>query len=370
MAWVEQIVGALLVLLALEDVFFTALFPGNYRGVVQIPLSRGFWRWYRWATRALPQFRERLLTYTGPLLILFHVVLWLLMLTVGFALIAWPHLGSTIRATQGPTSTGFVTALYFSGYSLTTLGTGDVVATSGALRMMMVLEAFAGFGSITLALTYFLAVYSALIRRSTFAVALYSRCERTPDATVLLAHLGAGGEFTGSRSDVGAMATALLEVTEAHRYYPILRYFHFHQTYNSLPRLLFVILDTAALIGSALDRERYRRFVESAAVAELRNGGLHALSDLCATLCSPAPDRAGAGAERSWRDRYQRSLHQLNAAGIATERDVVEGAERYVALRQEWEPSVQALARYLGYSWEAIFPTEEGAIPEGYSRRP
>jgi len=204
-----------------------------------------------------------------------NVAAWALLLAVGFAFIDWPALGSAIRASRGPTPTGFATALYYSGYALTTLGTGDIVAKTDLYRLLMVAEAALGFSTITLILTYFLSVYNALTRRDTFALSLQYRAAGTGDAAALLARLGPGGDFGGAMQTVGDVATSVLSVMASHRAYPILRYVHFRHAYDALPRLLLVALDLATLIESALDADRYRALVDSAAVAELWDGGLY-----------------------------------------------------------------------------------------------
>jgi len=180
-AWVVRVVGVLLILGVLEDIFFTVLFPGSERGILRIPLSRSLWRLFRLAARLTPRRRTRLLAYSGPTLVAANVVLWVLLLGAGFAFIDWPVLGSAIRASAGPTPTGFATALYYSGYALTTLGTGDIVAKTALYRLLMVMEAAIGFSTVTLILTYFLSVYNALTRRTTFAVSLQYRTAGTGD---------------------------------------------------------------------------------------------------------------------------------------------------------------------------------------------
>lgn len=60
---------------------------------------------------------------------------WGTLLLVGFALLAWPALGSSIRTSSGTTPTDFMSALYNSGHSLTTLGTGDIVPRTSVFRL-------------------------------------------------------------------------------------------------------------------------------------------------------------------------------------------------------------------------------------------
>ncbi len=136
--WIARVVGVVLALAVGEDIFYTVLFPGSGRGVLRVPLGRGVWRLFRLAARVTPRRRDRLLAYSGPVLVTVNVGVWVLLLAAGFAFIDWPALGSAIRASSGPTPRGFATALYYSAYALTTLGTGDIVAKTDLYRLLMV----------------------------------------------------------------------------------------------------------------------------------------------------------------------------------------------------------------------------------------
>lgn len=64
---------------------------------------------------------------------------------------------------------GVVEALYISGVALTTVGFGDVVATSDVLRLLTVLEAASGLLAITASVTYVLSVNPLLTELRTAA---------------------------------------------------------------------------------------------------------------------------------------------------------------------------------------------------------
>jgi hypothetical protein len=123
------------------------------------------------------------------------VVLWVCALAIGFALLIWPALGQGIQASTGPTPTDFATALYYSGFTLTTLGVGDLVPKTGFWRLITVLEATMGFSIITATITYLLSVYNALTRRNTFALSLYHRAGDHANAANILVGLKGFGQF-------------------------------------------------------------------------------------------------------------------------------------------------------------------------------
>ena len=192
MALALQLVGAGLVLVALVDIFLAVLYARSGASLLSDRLNKVAWRLFRGVALALPgaKGRGRLLAYAGPSLLILSITLWVVLLLVGFALIVHPALGSAIRSTSDPTSTDFATALYYAGFSLTTLGTGDIVPFTGFQRLLTVLMAGVGFSVLTLSLTFLTSVYSALVRRNTFALGLHHRTAGTADAGVLLAHLG------------------------------------------------------------------------------------------------------------------------------------------------------------------------------------
>lgn len=364
MGWIPWLAGAALVLATLADVYMTVLHPGS-SGSLSGQLVKGAWRLMRAIALRLPYGPDRLLPFAAPTLLVLTVLAWVCLLAVGFALLAWPALGSGIRASQGSTPTDFAAALYFSGYSLTTLGTGDLVPKTAPYRLLMVLEAGIGFSVLTLTLTYFLSVYSALIRRNTFALTLHHAAGGSADAAEMLVRLGPGGDFSSARQELASIATELLYLLQSHHSYMILRYFRFRQPYYALPRMALVAMDTASLIRTALEEEEHRTLVRSTSVAQLWGGGLQLLTELSrAFLPGGAP---GASDEPQpedlvrWRERYYRALGTLRVEGIRTVANADAGADRYVELRREWEPYVVAFTQYLAYEREQVAPTDSGS---------
>jgi len=98
-------------------------------------------------------------------------MVWGSFLFMGYALFYYPWAGTLLVS---PAETGglpaWLKALYYSGYSATTLGIGDVVPHSGALRLVAVLEAAHGFILFSVGVTYLLSIYTALNRTTALAL--------------------------------------------------------------------------------------------------------------------------------------------------------------------------------------------------------
>lgn len=355
MGWLLQVIGTGLIVIAIADIYLTVLYPRGDKGLVSNRLARGLWYLFRVCGRITRRHRDRILSYIGSTLLVVTVAVWVLLLIVGFALIYLPALGNEIRMEGGNTPTDFVTAIYYSGYSIATLGTGDITPRTGTYRLLMILEAVLGFSVITMTLTYFESVYSQLIKRNVFALSLHHRTRQTGDAAEMLARFGASGSFDSStHQDITNMAQNLMTVLESNHSYPALSYFRLEESYYALARVIFIAMDTVTLIRSALHEESYRSLVQSAVVHELAGSGMQFLEELSQLFLPRKYSAFNIQPEQMWRYRYYHALERLQATGIKTVSDSEVGADLYVALRREWNPHLIALARYMEYDWRAI----------------
>lgn len=353
-----QIIGAVLVTVSLVDIYLTVLFPRLGSSLVSLPLGKGMWQFFRLIARISPFKDKMLLAHSGPMLMIATVIVWVCLLICGFALIIWPELGSTIQSSDGWTETNFVTALYYSGFSLTTLGTGDLIPQSGFQRLLIILEAALGFSIFTLTITYLLSIYSALIRRNTFALSLHHRCAETADAAEILARLGSSGELSGVQQDISNMARDLINLLESQHSYPALLYFRFQQIYYALPRILLLTMDTATLMKTALNAQKYPSIVHSTALAELWGGSQQLLMELSNSFLPKTSSNMDNSLEEVWRKRYYNAVEKFKDEGIETTADLESGAYLYVSLRRKWNPNLVRLASYMGYHWNEIAPYE------------
>src|SRR4051812_49342536 len=122
---IEQIVGALLMALVLLDVLLTVLYARVGTGIISTRLARGTWMTVRALAKSMPSRRGKVLSFAGPIILVMLVLVWGIGLTLGSALILHPHMGSSIQASNGPTSTDFVSAMFAGGSSLSIVGAGN-----------------------------------------------------------------------------------------------------------------------------------------------------------------------------------------------------------------------------------------------------
>jgi hypothetical protein len=219
------VLGALLVAVALIDVFLTVL---HYDGssLLARRVNRATWWMVRTATAPLPRrLRSYLRCLGAPLMIPTTLAVWLSLLIVGFALLYQPGLDAGDFDIPARTEPGFLLALYTSIVTLSTLGYGDVTPTVPLFQMLAGLQALIGFALLTLAISYILNVYSVLQHLSLLGAELQQQSADPADPQGLLAtHLTAAGpDSLGTRLE--SLRQRLLLYHEGLRRYPIVYFF-------------------------------------------------------------------------------------------------------------------------------------------------
>lgn len=354
MRWILEGFGTVLMLVSLADVFLTVLYVRNGTSLLSDRLARWLWRLFRAADRRVPDDRHRLMSYGGASILLLMITAWVMLLVFGFALIAWPNLGTGIRSASGRTPTRLPAALYFAGANLATAGSNDLIPATPGMRLVAVDCPLIGMSVITLTLTYLLQVYQSLMQRNTFALRLHFATRATGDAAELIAGLGAGGDFAGARGDLGALARELVNLYESHHFYPMLLYFRFRDPHYALGRMTTITMDTATLIRTVLDPESYAPLLNCAASTMLWEGGTHLLREMAKVLlpesCGTPGETPNPATADRWRDHYRAAASRIREAGIRTAPDERAGAEEYVRLRSHWDAAVRSFAAYMDYA--------------------
>ncbi|MGD1859206.1 MAG: potassium channel family protein [Leptolyngbyaceae cyanobacterium] len=348
-----QLTGLVIILISFVDIYMTVLYPRTGKGVISSRLYKGTWRLFRGLSRLPIKGGKNVLSYCGPTLPVVIVVVWVSGFVLGFALLIWPALGSGIQASQGKTPTDFSTALYYSGYALTTLGIGDLLPQTDVWQLITILEAAVGFTVITASLTYLLSIYTALTQRNTFALNLYHRSVRQADAAVLLVGLKGQGRFEPAAQEIPTIIRELLLISELHHAYPILHYFRFQEPKYALARVALICLDLTTLIKTALHPQAYASLINSSAVAGLESSGLDLVFQLADSFLSERYlDQPTFS--KDWRSRYYIAIAYLQQHDIETVTDIQAGADHYVKMRGQWNHAVIAFAQYMDYSWHDI----------------
>ncbi len=193
--------------------------------------------------------RETFLSLFGPASLLALFASWGVGLIVGFGLLLW-SLEVSLQGGDGGGSFG--TYLYLSGTTFFTLGYGDITPTGPAGRVLAVVEAGLGFSFLAVVIGYLPVFYQALSRREVTISMLDARAGSPPTAGEALrraAHAGDLSRLTPLLADGERWAA---EVLESNLSYPVLCFYRSQHDNQSWVTTLTAMLDTAALLITAV----------------------------------------------------------------------------------------------------------------------
>ncbi|AVH55726.1 MULTISPECIES: potassium channel family protein [Streptomyces] len=223
MKWLVSLVGAVLVMVALRDLFHTLWHPTRHGGLSRHVMTT-LWK----LSQRLP-LRRRAAGLAGPLAMVTVVAMWAGSVIVGWALIYWLHMPDAFSFAAGLKPAehgGLVDALYISMVTVTTLGLGDIAPAVPWLRIVAPLEALVGFVLLTATVSWVLEIYPALTRRRALALRLSQLQRNDPSPMQLDSPVGAA--ILDSLSvDVARVSVDFLQYAESY-------YFHDGEDHTSL----------------------------------------------------------------------------------------------------------------------------------------
>ena len=355
----EAWLGAAIMAAAALDLLLTILYAkigdrGLSRfgaGVGSIVVARVTWWLLRHLAPVFGRHGRGLLTLAGPLSVLLVLVLWVSTLVFGAALLIHPHLGDSITASQGETRTDFMTALLGAVASLSLGSVSELVPRSGGMRALYLVDALIGALIVALVVSYVMPVYNALRSRNSLALSLDLLSRESGDAEEVVASLGPRGDFSAGLTVLGDLAERMVEVKEAHHFYPLLFFFHTGEGHHSLVRCLRLALDTVSHLKACLDDERYPNVKEAGSLFQLERAAMLLVDTVARTFLPRRLERElpDDGPQPHWREQYRRACRRLAEAGIATRADAEAGARAYDRSRAEWDALIRRVGIYLAH---------------------
>jgi Ion channel len=340
--WVLGCIGSLLfIILILIDAFEAMVQPR--RVTRRFRLARIFYRtnWTVWRLAAfyIPsgKHRESYLSLFGPLSMLALFVTWMLALILGFA---WLHHSLETALRTPDSQVDFLTYVYLSGVTFSTLGFGDVVAVASVGRMLTVAEAALGFGFLACVIGYLPAIFQAFSRREVTISLLDARAGSPPCASQLLMRAARARNSLAVIPFLAEWERWAAELLESHLSFPVLSYYRSQHDNQSWLAALTTILDTCALIIAGVrDIDPYQAQLTFAMAR-------HAAVDLALIFRTPphAPR-----VDRLPPERLKVLREAFDKAGLTMDIGAANDA-KLTELRGLYEPFVNALAEFFMFN--------------------
>lgn len=341
------VAGLLLLGLLIVDVFGTVFVPRGGAGVLASRLYRIVWAGWSWAANRSGRHRRRVLALAGPVLLPLTVVLWVLVLVGAFALVYLPFTAQLSVPAGGSAASGPVAVLYVSAYAATTLGVGDIYATTPLLRLLITLEAGLGFALFSISITYVLSVYNALLRATALALRISGFIGRQAgeDAVdVVCRSVRARSEeqtLDWLRGTVSELATT----NQAQAQYPLIAYFHIPHDDRALPVALADLLRLVTVLRALPDPSAFPALTSGPTVLWASRAVMSFVAEHAQQLRGGEDDTDGG---REHLRAYRQARQRLATAGIAL-RDDEQARVEYLGLVCEWSRPAAALLGHFGY---------------------
>jgi hypothetical protein len=340
------------------DAFQTIILPRRPAGRFRITRLFFILTWTPWAALAPrignTRVREQAYSVYGPLSLLLLLVLWALLLLLGFALLFFA-MGSPFADVAHLQETSwlarFGTDLYVSGTTLFTLGLGDVVPRLATTRALIICESGAGLGLVAMVIGYVPVLYQAFSRREVSIALLDARAGSPPTSTELLRRHAFEGGQEALTELLAEWERWSAEILESHISYPILCYYRSQHDNQSWLSALVAILDSCALLISIMEGTP-RQAQLTFAMAR------HALVDLGHVFHRERQAKEAESQDRLPPEEFARLCEVLGDIGMRMCGDPA-SATRLKAIRVLYEPHAIALSEFLRMPLPTWIPTPQ-----------
>jgi hypothetical protein len=337
----EGVLGALIVVSVLRDVFASIVMPRPVDDRLRLTrlIPKYMWRLWRWSALRMNSRsgQESTLGAFGPFAVVFQLVVWVFLLVVGYGLML-----NALRDQIRPQPPGLGTSLYFAATSLFTIGYGDFVATAEPARFVSLAAGATGLGTFALVVTFLFSLFAAFQRREVQVVTLEAAASAPPSGVTVLETYLLAGLIADLPRLFERWQQWAAEVLDSHLAYPLLAYFRSSHDNDSWISSLGAVMDAATLVLTTIDIERTPGVPPNLyGWAKMsRSVGGHCIEDI--VLYFDLDGEHVVGVEI---DEFRQARLRLTKAGYSL-RPEAEAWEAFQRLRSQYAGRVNALATY------------------------
>lgn len=239
--------GALVFAITALDIIKTT-FSSNGGGMITSLVSRVVYKAIFLA--AGKKGKSKLLGYAGPAVLVSILLVWIAGFWAGLFVALLSEADSVVHSVT-KTNAGTLEKLYYAGYTLSTLGIGDYVASNDFWRIVTNVAAYSGLVFITTSITYFLPVLSAVGLQSTLSLYI-SGMGKTPQQ--ILVKSWNGKDFSSFFDNTSDLCQMLIKHTMNHQSYPVIHYFHNSQPKLSVAPAIALLDEAFQMLGNTLQQ--------------------------------------------------------------------------------------------------------------------
>ncbi|WP_375263455.1 ion channel [Palleronia sp.] len=210
-------------LLTLYDMFNTTISLGG-GGPLSAKMILGLWQRLPWGPGPLRG-------SAGGILSLCTIVMWVVLLWAGWTLVFLPVADAVVRTSDGEPA-DLIARIYFTGFTLFTLGLGDYRPDGAVWQILTALCVGTGFLSVTMSATYLVPMLSAAAQKRAIASVIASLGD-TPEEIVINGWRDGNLLSLGTR--LASLSSQIAGTAASHLSYPILHTFNTPEEGRAMP---------------------------------------------------------------------------------------------------------------------------------------
>ena len=272
--------------------------------------------------------RERVLARFGPASFLGLLGTWSFIEIMGWGMVWWgfrDHFSSAISTFQD--------AWYYSGVVYLSIGFGDILPSTGGMRLLTVLEGFSGLATLGLVIGFLPTLTSAYSARERQLLMLDDLTDaRITPVSLVRSYIGVDGDMTDLNDMFDEWAGWCAEVYDTHTSLPVLLWFRSKHRGHSWITGLGVVTDAAIAFAGTVEG------AERGPALRLHRQAVRLVTGLATRIAlDPAPGPAADLTIRGW------TLAYSNMTDIGLDLlDFDESFARVQAMRAEFHPYMEA----------------------------
>lgn len=275
--------GLAIVVVVLVDVLWTTLAVGAGGGPITDKISTYLWSLI---PRGHGPRQHRLLQVLGIVVTLTVLTLWIVALLAGWLLVFTSAPDAVVNASTGQPA-DFWSRLYFSGYTIFTLGIGDYRPSGGLWQILTVLATGSGLFLVTLAITYLVSVMSSAVQKRQLASQIFALGRSPHD---IVARAWDGTQLRALDSHLQSLAPVIASMAQRHLAYPVLHYFHSVERNSATAPSIAMLDELLTLLEHGIAEDRRPARLVTAPVRDAVSEFLDALSSVFRSMARRLPE--------------------------------------------------------------------------------
>ncbi|MEZ7499026.1 potassium channel family protein [Flavobacterium sp. Arc3] len=213
------LVGVILLLATAADLINTSL-SGRGAGFISKRLSKSIWNILLILTKKTG--RRKILDLGGAIILVSILINWLLLIWISASLLFISCPDSLINVeTNSPTTV--INKIFYTGYTLSTLGLGDIEPEGNFWDILTAILSFTGLILISISITYLIPVVSAEIMKRKISVHINTLGGSVEE---ILLNYWNGKDFKELEQPFISLIDSIILHAQNHKAYSVLHFFH------------------------------------------------------------------------------------------------------------------------------------------------